>query len=104
MKRRAWKFWQKAYALTLGVCVLALGGSAAALGALSWQRSYDAEIGRLLAAQHAAAQDFVLDAAAVYARRPSALNTLAQNYAAEAAREGALVRIEQDGKTLADTH
>ena len=103
MKRRAWKFWQKAYALTLGVCVLALGSSAAALGALSWQRSYDAEIGRLLAAQHAAAQDFVLDAAAVYARRPSALNTLALNYAAEAAREGALVRIEQDGKTLADT-
>lgn len=95
------KFWQKAYLLTLALFLTALMGSVAALAALSQQRSFEAECGKLLAQQHAVAQSFALDAVAVQARRPEALPQLARNYAARQ-RGAMLLRVTQGRETWVD--
>lgn len=102
MKTMRLKFWQKAYLLTLALFLTALMGSVAALAGLSQQRSFEAECGKLLAQQHAVAQSFARDAAAVQARRPAALAQLARNYAAQQQRGGILLRVTQGQETWAD--
>ncbi len=94
------KFWQKAYLLTLALFIAAFGGGIALLSQWSQQRSFEAECGKLLAQQHAVAQSFVRDAAAVQARRPTALPRLTQNYAAQ--QSALLLQIRQGDTVWAD--
>lgn len=94
------KFWQKAYVLTLALFFVTLCGSIAALGLISQNQSFESECGKLLVQQHATAQSFVTDAAAVQARRPAALAQLARNYAAQ--QQGGL-KVQQGENVWADT-
>ena len=94
------KFWQKAYFLTLTLFLAALCSSVAVLGTIAQSKSFEAECGKLLAQQHALAQNFVTDAAAVHARRPTALAQLARNYAAQIT---GFLRVEQGENVWADT-
>ena len=95
------KFWQKAYILTLTLFLVTMCASIAVLGVVSQNQSYEAECGKILAQQHALAQNFVTDVAAVNARRPAAVSQLAQNYAAQP--KDVFLKVEQGENVWIDT-
>lgn len=95
------KFWQKAYILTLTLFLVTMCASIAVLGVVSQNQSYEAECGKILAQQHALAQNFVTDVAAVNARRPAAVSQLAQNYAAQ--QKDVFLKVEQGENVWIDT-
>lgn len=97
------KFWQKAYILTLALFLFALNGGVAVVLSVSRQKAFEAECSGLLARQHVIAQTFAEDAAAVQARRPSALPRLGESYAAQYQPRGIFISASQGETVWADT-
>ena len=96
------KFWQKAYLLTLALFLLALNGGVAVVLSAARRQAWQAQCGVFLAQQHAVAQSFAADAAAVSARRPEQLPRLGQDYARQFKKRGVLLRVSQGDTLWAD--
>lgn len=96
------KFWQKAYLLTLTLFLIALNGGIAVVFSVARQQAWQARCDGFLAQQHAVAQSFAADAAAVAVRRPEQLPRLGQDYARQFKKRGILLRVAQGDSLWAD--
>ncbi len=93
----------KTYLLTLSLFIFCIVSSFVLMIEISESSTYRSETEKRLTQQHTIAQAFSTDAANVVARKPSALQTLAESYIVNYMREGILISIKNGDDVIASS-